>query len=326
MINKLYHEYHKQKKTKELLRLKNKMERYRELLNPSGLIVSSDFFPALEGMGVTSGDNILLRVALRAGQSYEGGLNRLYQDFFDYVDTAGGNVLSLSYTFDKSPLMYLAENHEFSKTMPTTTGLPNEIFRRHIGVERSIHPTHSVSVYGKSSREIVATHHLDPYTYSDKSPFYHVFGHTRGKEVIIGLNHMSVAQHFIEDQTHPESFIDSNVMARVVLHNGDRADMEVRVENPFIKKTGGFSSGECIEELFKENILQQVFVKGVSVYVYDSKRHAEKLVELAQKNICQGRELRLKTFVYNQLIKRILLATFFDKRDNILFPKRINKK
>jgi len=322
LLNKLYRKYHHWKKAKELVRLNDKMERFHALLNPNGTISRSELFAALENMGVSAGDNILLRVALKAGQNYEGGVNKLYQDFFNYVDSAGGNVLSLSYTFDKSPLMYLAENHEYSINMPTTTGLPNEIFRRHKGVDRSIHPTHSVSVYGRNSKEIVSSHHLDPYVYSHKSPFHYVFDSEKGKEVIIGLNHMSVAQHFIEDQTDPDGFIKNNVMSRVVLPNGDKFDMEVKVENFFIKRTGGFRSGECIEELFKENILQQTFIKGVSVYVYDSKRHAEKLVALARQNICQGKVLRLKTFVYNQLIKRILLATFFYKKNHILFPKK----
>ncbi|HVH71162.1 MAG TPA: AAC(3) family N-acetyltransferase [Candidatus Dormibacteraeota bacterium] len=54
---------------------------------------------------------------------------------------------------------------------PSQMGLLTELFRRSPGVERSLHPTHSVCALGPLAGELLATHHLSPWACGERSPF-----------------------------------------------------------------------------------------------------------------------------------------------------------
>lgn len=67
---------------------------------------------------------------------------------------------------------------------PSQMGLVTELFRRRPGVMRSLHPTHSVCALGPLADELLATHHLSPWSCGELSPFG-VMG--RRTTAIVGL-------------------------------------------------------------------------------------------------------------------------------------------
>lgn len=325
MLNNIYDKYSVYRKKKETKRLSNKMDMFSELFKPTNTIDSQLFFKTIEEMGVNPSDNILIRLNSGFSKSYSGGIIKFYKDLFSYVDESKGNVLSLSYTFDRSPLMYLAQNKVFNKNMPTTTGLVNEIFRRLPNVERSLHPTHSVSVYGVDSEEIVSKHHLNPYTYSEVSPFNYISGQSNGKEIVVGLNHYSINQHYIEKESSSFGFIDNLVASKVKIDN-KIATFPFLVDNPFKKLLCEYNTEQCVKELFNSGVLKQKYINGISIYVYDSKKHAELLINLRKQNICKFKSRYFKTFLLDNLVKPIVLKNFFNLKNDILYPKEYKGK
>jgi len=323
LVNQLYTKYSIYRKAAEKERISGKMEAYSHLFEPKESIDSHLFFQAIEEMGVSPSDNILIRLNSRFSSHYEGGLVKFYKDLFTYVDSQNGNILSLSYTFDRSPLMYLSQDNIFHENMPTNTGLANEIFRRMPNVHRSFHPTHSVSAYGKNSQEIVSSHHLDPYAYSKKSPLYYISGKYNGKEIIVGLNHYTINLHFIEDKSESFGFIDNLVASRINI-NGNTSRIPFLVDNPFKKMTCHYHTSLCMDELFKSGVLQQKIVSGISIYVYNAKKHADLLISLREQNICKFKDLKLKTFLLNKIVKPIVLKNYFNLKNGILYPKKVD--
>lgn len=71
------------------------------------------------------------------------------------------------------------------RTTPSHVGLLPEVFRRSPGVTRSIHPTHSVAVYGSDSAWWVADHHLADTPCGIGTPFHRLL-ERNGKIVLAG--------------------------------------------------------------------------------------------------------------------------------------------
>ncbi|KZN47188.1 AAC(3) family N-acetyltransferase [Pseudoalteromonas luteoviolacea] len=57
------------------------------------------------------------------------------------------------------------------RTTPSHTGVLSEIFRTQFATHRSLHPTHSVSAWGKAAQVLTASHHLASGPCSENSPY-----------------------------------------------------------------------------------------------------------------------------------------------------------
>ena len=321
MLLSVYRKYRAYRLKKEEVRLKDKAEKFSDLFNPTAPFTFAEFAECVEAMGVKPSDNILLRLSSQAVPYLSEGLIDFYKKSFDYVDAGGGHVMSLSYSFDRSPLMYLALDKVFDpENTPTTVGLCNEIFRRMDGGERSVHPTHSVSVYGKRSKEITAEHHLNPHTYSLQSPFAHLYKYGKGKEIIIGLNHSSTAQHFIEDKFSITGKISRPITNRMKI-NGNTENHLFYADNPFVKYTGYYKTDDFRSLLMEKGMLKQSVLNGISVYVYDCPKQYSDLPAIYQSDQAPFKRKYAKTLLLNQIARPIVLNMFFKNESGHLVPK-----
>jgi len=87
-----------------------------------------------------------------------------------------------------------------ARKTPSQMGLLTELFRRRPGVERSLHPTHSVCARGPLALELTRSHHLSSATFGSLSPFGVMARHNT---TIIGIGaeyYRSLTQvHAVED-------------------------------------------------------------------------------------------------------------------------------
>lgn len=324
LIDKIYAKYHSIRLVQEDKKIKYKENLFADLFRPEAPFSFNEFAEKIESLGVKASDNILFRPSAQLMPYLEGGIVNFYKNLFNYVDSGHGNVLSFSFSFDRSPMMYLAMGHTFSADdTPTSVGLCNEIFRRMEGTARSIHPTHSVSVYGRDKEEIVKGHHLDPYTYSDASPFAHLFKYGAGKEIIIGLNHSTVGQHFIERVSKVTGCIDKPILARLKI-NGETQKLPFFADNPFVKFVPYFHNPEFVFLLKKMGVLQQTFLNGISIYVYDSKAFLECMSVIYNSYMKPIRSLKGRTFILDKMVRPLVLKKFFRETSDIYIPKSID--
>ena len=96
---------------------------------------------------------------------------RLIRTLQDLVAT-DGTILMPTFSFIGKQADYVDSHDQFDvQNTPSQLGALTEVFRKSPGVIRSLHPTHSVSAWGRHAEKLVSTHHLGP-TYGVTSPFY----------------------------------------------------------------------------------------------------------------------------------------------------------
>ncbi len=119
-----------------------------------------DLLRLLRNAGINSGDAILVHSGMSGFEGFRGSVSDIIQVFEDAVGPSG-TLLMPTLTTSGSALDYARSNRIFDvNTTPSQVGLLTEVFRRSPGVARSVHPTHSVAVWGADQDWWIADHHL----------------------------------------------------------------------------------------------------------------------------------------------------------------------
>jgi aminoglycoside 3-N-acetyltransferase len=118
---------------------------------PDGLprVSRSRIAADLRGLGVRSGDALVVHSSLRAIGWVEGGAEAVVGALQAAIAPAG--TLAMPTFCPPAPVFVVAET-------PCSTGAIPEAFRRRADVLRSAHPTHSVAAWGEAAEWVVAGH------------------------------------------------------------------------------------------------------------------------------------------------------------------------
>lgn len=122
----------------------------------------------LRKLGVKKGDKLLIHSSYKSLGKIEGGVQTLISALKDAVGEEG-TLLLPTFTYD-----YVNKNNpvfDVKRTVSHVGYLP-ESFRHTDGVKRSLHPTHSLAVWGKDKEYFVENHHLDNACVKENSPIY----------------------------------------------------------------------------------------------------------------------------------------------------------
>ena len=291
---------------------------YNSEYSPSSIPIS-ELANQLENANIRRSDTVFIRTSLSAAMAFEGGVQAFLKTLMDYFSPNGTLVMS-SYTFNRSPILFLADNPLFDAQKSTDQlSLVNEFFRRTPGVFRSIHPTHSVCAFGKKAEWIVSDHHKSEFCYAPDSPFARLYD-LGAKEISIGVYPTSLTLHHIE-QFIPKNIpgyhdLEIPIMCRLIL-NGE----EVRKT---FKDTDTFASYNSNYDVFAETEAEpqkHFFGEELDFYVLDLRKQLaamKKLVE--QKKYWHTEPSKIKNFILKNIIKPLVLAAFFNKKDGILYP------
>ena len=104
----------------------------------------------LKEMGIRKTDALLVHSSMKSLGKVEGGADTLIDALQESVSE--GLLLMPAHTWKQ-----MSEEHSFfdPETEPVCVGIVPELFRKRPGVVRSLHPTHSMSVYGKGAEEYI---------------------------------------------------------------------------------------------------------------------------------------------------------------------------
>lgn len=121
----------------------------------------------LNALGIVKGDRVLVHMSYKSLGGVEGGIPTVIEALKEAVGEEG-TLLFPAFTYDRVN----RDNPVFDvKSTPCFhIGMTAEVFRHSDGVKRSVHPTHSVSVWGRDRDWFVADHHLDPICVGERSP------------------------------------------------------------------------------------------------------------------------------------------------------------
>src|SRR5256712_7956566 len=121
-----------------------------------------DLNRALVELGVVAGDVVMVHSAFDRFLGFQGGPVEVIRTLQEVVG-AGGTLMMPTIPFQGTAVEYALGDPVFDvQRTVSRMGLLTEVFRRAPGVVRSIHPTHSVAVWGSRTDAIIAGHeHAD---------------------------------------------------------------------------------------------------------------------------------------------------------------------
>jgi aminoglycoside 3-N-acetyltransferase len=132
-----------------------------------------------------------------------------------------------------NPLEYYRTRSFDVRKTPSEMGLLTEFFRRMPGVERSLHPTHSLCALGPLSKALTANHHLAPTPSGKGTPFEFL---AQNRAVIIGLGieyyrsltQIHAAEHLLGDE-FPVKFQKARLAITMIDASGAKLAHELTV-------------------------------------------------------------------------------------------------
>lgn len=146
-------------------------------MNPSYQKIMED----LASLGICPGDKVLIHSSYKSLGPVDGGPETLIRAL---MDTVGPDGLLLFPTFSYDHVTRFNPIFDVRYTAGNVGYIP-EYFRHMAGVKRSLHPTHSVAVWGKEQDRYIANHQEDSTCLGINSPLYKL-KEDGGKILMIG--------------------------------------------------------------------------------------------------------------------------------------------
>ena len=137
----------------------------------------------LESMGLKGDETILIHSSMKAIGAVDGGADTVLDVWMEYFKN--GLLLLPTHTWKTVN----ADNSVYNPyTTPSCVGLLTNMFMKRDGVIRSLHPTHSMSGYGKNAAEYLAG---EEYNNTPCTPggCYDRLKEVGGKVLLVGVGH-----------------------------------------------------------------------------------------------------------------------------------------
>ena len=177
--------------------------------------MSYDFQRQLQTLGLNKGDVILMHSSMKSLKT-----DKTPEEFIaDVISVIGteGTLLVPAFTWEN---VNAGQPHFNAKETEPCDGLMPRRFLRMPGVIRSLHPTHSVSAFGKNANELTGTHHLDETGVGKNSPIMKMLGHN-GKILFIGdILNACTFMHGVEEIVQPPYYM-KKMHSRYIIDDGN---------------------------------------------------------------------------------------------------------
>lgn len=114
------------------------------------MITKQNLLDDIKNMGIKPSDTIVVHSSMKAIGDVEGGADTVLDALCEYV--CDGLVILPTHTWGS-----MSEKHNVydSDNEPSCVGLLSNIFMKRPGVVRSLHPTHSIAVFGKRAKAYI---------------------------------------------------------------------------------------------------------------------------------------------------------------------------
>jgi aminoglycoside 3-N-acetyltransferase len=213
----------------------------RHLRHGARHVTRATLTAGLARLGIAQGDTLFVHSSLKSLGYVEGGAAAVIRALQDAVGPQGTLLL---------PAYYLPGG-----TVRATCAMPDYVFdpRRHGthmgrlpeaflaggGIRRSIHPTHSVSAWGRHAADLTEAHHRAPSIFGMGSPWQRFIGCDQAKVLGLGISMGQVTfYHALEDAMGDAFPVpvweDETVLLACLDHAGRRWEVPVRPFDPAV--------------------------------------------------------------------------------------------
>ncbi len=177
----------------------------------------------LREMGITATDHLLVHSSMKSVGMVQGGADTLIDALLEAVSQ--GMLMMPAHTWKQ-----MSAEHSFfdPQTEPVCVGIVPELFRKRPGVVRSLHPTHSMIVYGKGAEEYIKGEE-NRTTPCAPEGCWGRLREVKAKILLIGVTHArNTYIHSIEESYNvPERFTAEPVRFQVKLPEGDVKEVDM---------------------------------------------------------------------------------------------------
>lgn len=233
----------------------------------------NDILKDLKELGIGNGDILAVHSSLKKVGQIEGGPETLIEAM---KSTVGRRGTILMPTFTKPSDVFIVTD------APPYTGLLSETFLRKGNAVRSLHPTHSVAVWGRYARNLVRDHHKHQ-PLGRNSPFHRLV-RRKGKVVLVGVDFTKASIVHVAESIAGSPYQDIGYPGYgrrtvVVAANGKRVKYAAK-ENP------GCSAGFIAVQnrLRQRNLLTEARIGNAKTIVSKAEDILDAALELLTKD------------------------------------------
>jgi aminoglycoside 3-N-acetyltransferase len=245
--------------------------RIREEAARSRPVEPAELTAALRRLGVRPGEALLVHSGMDALRPVRGGPVAILAALREAVGP-GGTLLMPAFPFAERMRAYVATRPVFdpAKT-PSRVGLLTEVFRRMPGVERSLHPTHSVAALGPEAAALVRDHHRAPLAFGPGTPFTRL-AERGGRVLMLGVSiERLTLVHAAEDalgDAFPVAVYAPGAVPLPVVVRGESVTVEVRVHDPAVSARRSIPG--IVPPLEKRGVVRRGRVEAIDLILIDA--------------------------------------------------------
>jgi aminoglycoside N3'-acetyltransferase len=207
----------------------------RQLRQSGRHVTRADLAQDLARLGIAPGDTVFLHSSLKSLGYVEGGASSVIAALQDAVGPEG-TLLVPTYYLPAGTVKATCELEGYvfdPRSHGTNMGRLPETFLAEAATHRSVHPTHSVSAWGRYAAYLTEAHHLAPSIFGEGSPWQRFVGIEGAKVLGLGVSMGPVTfYHVVEDalgERFPERVWEAGSYSLPCLdREGKRCEVPVR--------------------------------------------------------------------------------------------------
>lgn len=270
---------------KSYVKDKRKKNRIIDIMESTKEFTLDDFSQALKCFRLRESQVVFVHSGADWFRSIEGGTFQVLKMLLD--ETESKTIAMPSFPFDGMMADYVDSQQFDIVKSPSKMGLLTELFRRIPGVERSLHPSHSVCAKGPLAEYLVKDHQECLYPFEPSSPFGKIV-ELKGKILLIGvglevLTHVHTCEDRLQEQ-FPEKVYEPKIKQGVII-NKEKMTIPYRtyVHDKNVSITKNIRKFE--DELISQNIMIKKPVSGVDIALIDAATLEAFLINKAKAGI-----------------------------------------
>ena len=279
---------------KEKIKQFQGINRNRALKKKSPIISKDIILSDLVKLGIMDGDCILLHSSLKSIGYVEGGANTVIDALIERISSLGTLVVPTYPLLGTMLNTCLRKDYIFDLSKPSTTiGVIPSVFLTYKNTISSIHPTHSMSAFGKNAKFVTESHHIGNETYGKNSPWAKII-ELNGKILGIGISlAWHTIYHYVEDIMGEEFPIkvklEQSYKIKCKTTKSDFINVEVKPLDPVVAKTR-IEKNPFILKYFSEiyenlDLIKYGRIGKAQSWVVHAKKFCDVLIQLANLGI-----------------------------------------
>ncbi len=195
----------------------------------------ADLAADLARLGIARGDALFIHSSLKSLGYVDGGAATVVQALQDAVGPEG-TLLIPTYYMPGGTIRGTCEMPDYvfdARKHGTHMGRLPEAFLASAGILRSIHPTHSVSAWGRHAAYLTEGHHRAPSVFGEGSPWQRFVGLEQAKVLGLGISMGPVTFYHVLEDAMGDAFPvpvwdDQRYLLPCLDQNGQRCEVPVR--------------------------------------------------------------------------------------------------